>query len=139
MSYLPGGPPPVPPPYIPTPRGPNRAEEAQARALAGIATFTARAQVPPRHRRVKPHRLSGELLVSPDEITFLTCGSAHTVRLAHHKPTITMAKARLRGPWSSTVLLLEDQGAKTPVTLSAFARRRLRRALRESGVKVLER
>jgi hypothetical protein len=126
--------------YVPTPGGPTRAQEAQAQAFEGIAIFTASATVPPQRRAGKARRLKGELLISPDEIVFTGRGAGQTVRFAHTQPAIMLTKMRLASPWSNTRLLLEDKGqTKAQVTLSGFARHRVQRALREAGVKVVER
>jgi hypothetical protein len=105
---------------------PSGAQEARARALEGIATFAAKATVTPRHRRDKRRHLRGRLLVSPDAVVF----TAQGVRFEHTEPTITLVKGSL---------LLKDKPTEVRVAVSIARRHRLKRALRQSDVKVAER
>ena len=87
---------------------------------------TAKATVAPRHRRDKPRHLKGRLLVSPDAVVF----TAQGVRFEHTEPTITLVKGSL---------LLQDKSTEVHVAVPIARRHRLKRALRESDVKVSER
>lgn len=105
---------------------PSSAQEAQARALEGIATFAVKATVATRERREKPRHLRGELLVSPAAVVFTARGA----RFEHTEPAITLVKGSL---------LLKDKSAEVRVAVPIARRHRLKRALRESHVKVSER
>jgi hypothetical protein len=132
----------LPPPYEPQPAESQRlshSQEAQARALEGIATFAVRATVMPRRRSARPSHHRGVLMISADEIVFATRDPSGTRRFAHADRSITMTKARLRPPWSNTYLLLQDKKSAVRVAAPFVARRALRSAVRESGVKLIER
>jgi hypothetical protein len=81
-------------------------------------------------------------LISPDSIAFSPSASTHKLtragELAHTERGVTMTKARLCPPWSNTFLLLQHKTSYVRVGASGFARGKLRRALRESGVTVRE-
>ena len=124
MSFLPGPGPPVPPPFVPTPRGPNKGQLAEAQALEGTTTFTVTATFPGRHRGPEKHR-RGQLFISPDAIFFL----AGNTRFEHGESTITLVKGRLCPPWANTFLFLQNRSSSVRLAGPAHIRHSLRRAL----------
>ncbi len=72
-------------------------------------------------------------MISPDAIAFRTRGHEE-IRFEHTERTVTLLRSRLR-----TYLVLATKAADVRVRVSAAAGRKLRRALKESGIKVVER
>ncbi len=113
--------------------GLSRAQEARAQALEGKATFVVSATVTPRGLRAEPSHYRGALMVSPDAIVFITRGPKE-IRFEHTERTAVVMRSRLR-----TDLMLGTGEAEVRIRIPAAARRKLRRTLRESGIKVVER
>jgi hypothetical protein len=67
-----------------------------------------------------------------------TGDSIGTEELVDSDRSVTITTALLYPPWADTVLLLNHKAWEVRVGTSVFARRRLRRALRESGVTVAQ-
>jgi hypothetical protein len=84
----------------------------------------------------------GELLISPGTVVFEP--SVDTIKhtgsraLAHTDPSITITRVWLSSPWASTFVLVHDRDRYVRVGTRLFARHRLRRALRDSGLTVRE-
>ncbi len=72
-------------------------------------------------------------MVSPDAIVFITRGPKE-IRFEHTERTAVVMRSRLR-----TDLMLGTGEAEVRIRIPAAARRKLRRALKESGIKVVER
>jgi hypothetical protein len=72
------------------------------------------------------------LHISPDAIVFITRGPEE-LRFEHTERTVTIMSARLR-----TYLVLHGKAADVRIRVPVAARRKLRRALQESGVKMAE-
>lgn len=86
----------------------------------------------------------GQLLISADAVVFSpfdwTGDSSGSWELVHTGRKVTITTALLRPPWADTFLILKDKKTgHVRAGTSVFARRRLRRALRESGVTVAQR
>ncbi|MBV9535961.1 MAG: hypothetical protein JO321_11180 [Solirubrobacterales bacterium] len=129
---------PAPPPYVPTPRGPDRGRLAQARALEGTATFAVSATFMGSGRRGQQKRRKGELFISPDAVAFTSRDLGQPARFDHSEGDITMVKGRLCPPWANTFLFLQDRDSTVRIAASMSARRGLRRALGGAGVTVHE-
>lgn len=122
----------------PAPRGPDRAQFAQAEALKGAATFAVSATFMNSRRGGHRKHRKGELFVSPDAIAFTSHDLGEPTRVDHSEPDITMVKGRLCPPWADTFLFLHGRASTVRLAASMSARRRLRRALRDAGVAVHE-
>ena len=123
----------IPPPYVPTARGPEKAQLAEAQALGGTASFTVTPTFPGRHRGPEKHR-RGQLFVSPDDVVFI----AGNTRFEHSEPTITLVKGRLCPPWANTFLFLQNGSSPVRLAGPAHIRHSLRRALKETDLTVNE-
>lgn len=114
--------------------------ESQERWQERSATFAVSAvAMPPGSGRRRSHG-RGELLISPGSIVFTPFASTSKLALAesfsHTDRSVTVTTARLRAPWANTFVLLHSNGSYLRVSAPAFASRKLRRALLESGFEV---
>jgi hypothetical protein len=84
----------------------------------------------------------GELVISPGTVVFEpsvdTIKATGARELAHTDPSITLTRVWLSSPWASTFVLLHDRDRYARVGTRLSAHRRLRRALRDSGLIVRE-
>ena len=111
-------------------------QEAQSRAIEGLATFSVRATFAGRGSEEK--QLKGEPFISQDAIVFMTRGLGEPTRLDHGERDITLVTGRLCPPWANTFLFLRDKASTARIAAPMPARRSLRRALRKTGVTVHE-
>jgi hypothetical protein len=85
-------------------------------------------------------RGQGQLFVSPDAVVFAPFAwdskSTGTGELVDSGREVTLTTALLYPPWAQTFLILSHGDWVVRVQTSMFARRRLRRALREAGLTV---
>ena len=116
-------------------------DDPQGRHVPRPPTFAVTAASPSGTGWARSHD-RGELLISPEVIVFAPFAStskvAVTGEFAHTGRSITMTKVRLRSPWSNTFLLLQDKSSYVRIETSGFARRTLRRALRDAGMTLQE-
>jgi hypothetical protein len=78
----------------------------------------------------------GDLLLTAEAVTFHPGDASSGRSLTHTGPSLTLTTAVLAAPWATNYLTLEDHRGKVRVATSLFVRRRLRRALSETGVTV---
>jgi hypothetical protein len=98
--------------------------------IAVTATQSQGRRSPPTHGR-------GELQISPRTLAFRPFNPADGLgQLVSHGDRITLVTARLSPPWARTFLMLGNGGARLRIAIPTSSRRRLRRALESSGIKV---
>jgi hypothetical protein len=116
--------------------GPQSPDAERTPTFAVSATWAPSAS----HRQRSYGR--GKLLITPSSIVFYPSDATRKLTGAHDledtERGVTMTTALMRPPWSNTFLLVQDKSSPVLVRASLFARHKLRRALRQSGVTVHE-
>lgn len=99
-------------------------------------SFAGRARYISSGRRSRRTPGRGRLWITPEGVSFAE--SAGTRQFVHGSPDVVLVRARLRPPLANTFLILRAGRARLRVTVSGLNRRRLRRALRQTGLTVVD-
>jgi hypothetical protein len=107
-----------------------------ARVSGRPSVFSVKARAVGSGPGVQQGHARGRLLVAEDALVFAPSGGGQ--EFAHTQKSITVTTVHGRPPWSSTFVVLRSQHSSLLVTISALARPKLLRALREASFEAEE-